>query len=423
MGKRRTKNKKPKVSSKLVAISAVAILLVAYLLISSQKTNILQPNGGVSVNPSPRTTNTETFTVVESEYSISPKTLSVKAGDKVVLTVENRGKLEHNLVIEGTPFATQLIQPGSNATLVFTAPATGNYTYLCSVSGHAAFGMQGKLAVLQNSQANLTASSIGTSNQTYSAILANLYPQGGFKTKIVLGDIVQKLVASGVINLSKIEQLYGGNLTQQELDILTKPSYSPLILNASNANFYLLVFWALGISNKNPILDNFSAISNASGFNIANFASTGGWTLGTDSNAVTYFNKLRLVNLTPTEQGYAYDVATQSYRPCCNNPTSFPDCNHGAALLALTELGASQGLNESQIFYLDLEAQTLWFPTYYYLTALTLKYKNASYWNNARDILGINYSSASGWYKNVYQPLKSNNLLPPSQNGGVSCGV
>ena len=260
-----------------------------------------------------------------------------------------------------------------------------------------------------------------STNQT-AILLSSLFPNQGFKTAVRLNNIVPELVSSGAINLTKVEELYGKNLTQQEFDILTKPSNTNLTLNSSNANFYLLIFWALGIANKNQVLDNFSALANASNYSVADFASTGGWTLGTNSNSMAYFNKLSLLNFTPSEQNEMYDVATHSYRPCCDNPTAFPDCNHGAALLALTELGASEGLNVSQLYTLDLQAQTLWFPSYYATTALELHYKNVSYWANPRLVLSANYSSASGWYHNSYQPLKTNNQLP---NAGQSaaCGV
>lgn len=260
-----------------------------------------------------------------------------------------------------------------------------------------------------------------STNQT-AILLSGLFPNQGFKTPVRLNDIVPELVSSGVINLTKVKGLYGGKLTQQELDILTKPSYANLTLNSSNANFYLLIFWALGIANKNQVLDNFSASANASNYSVADFASTGGWTLGTSSNSMVYFDKLSLLTLTPLAQNEMYDVATHSYRPCCNNPTAFPDCNHGAALLALTELGASEGLNESQLYTLDLQAQTLWFPSYYATTALELHYKNVSYWASPRLVLGANYSSASGWYRDSYEPLKTNNQLP-SAGQAAACGV
>ena len=274
-----------------------------------------------------------------------------------------------------------------------------------------------------NKNASATNTVVNQSPTNHTAILlSSLFPNQGFKTTVRLNDIVPELVSSGVINLTKVKELYGANLTQQELDILTKPSYANLTLNSSNANFYLLIFWALGIANKNQVLDNFSASANASNYSVADFASTGGWTLGTSSNSMVYFDKLNLLSLTPLEQNEMYDVATHSYRPCCNNPTAFPDCNHGAALLALTELGASEGLNESQLYTLDLQAQTLWFPSYYATTALELHYKNVSYWASPRLVLSSNYSSASGWYYNSYEPLKTNNQLP-SAGQAAACGV
>ena len=274
----------------------------------------------------------------------------------------------------------------------------------------------------KNASATNTIMNQSPSTNKTAILLSDLFPSQGFKTSVRLNNIVPELVSSGAINLTKVKELYGNGLTQQEIDILTKPSYTNLTLNSSNANFYLLIFWALGIANKNQVLDNFSALANASNYSVADFASTGGWTLGTNSNSMAYFDKLSLLNLTPLEQNKMYDVATHSYRPCCDNPTAFPDCNHGAALLALTELGASEGLNESQLYMLDLQAQTLWFPSYYATTALELHYKNVSYWANARVVLGANYSSASGWYHNSYGPLKANNQLP-SAGQAAACGV
>ncbi len=261
-----------------------------------------------------------------------------------------------------------------------------------------------------------------TPGQVYNNTYSSLFPSNGFKTQIVLGNVIPELVASGALNLSKVKALYGNNLTQEELNLLTKPNYTYLTLTPQKANFLLLVLWPLGIANKNPILDNFSA--NA-GTDVANLASTGGWTLGT-KDAMTYFDKLQLVNLTPEQQANVQYVAMHTYRPCCSNPTGFPDCNHGAALLALTELGASQGLNRTELFTLALDAQTLWFPTQYYYTAIALHYSNSSnkgYWNNSQTVLGANYSTSSGWYQNVYKPLNQSRLLPPSRAGGASCGV
>jgi len=257
---------------------------------------------------------------------------------------------------------------------------------------------------------------VANSGAQYSYLQNHLFAADGFDTKVVLGDIVPSLVRSGVIDLDKFRQIYGNRLTEEQLRILTEPSNQPLVLTPENANFMLNILWPLGIANKNPVLDSFSSYRG-----VANLASTGGWTLSKE-NAVTYLNKLELINLTPEQQANLEEVAKNVYRPCCDNPTAFPDCNHGAALLALLELGASQGMSKGQLYSLALQANTLWFPQHYLSIAVLYKMQDKDYWSNAKDIMGYNYSSISGWIENVYTPLQERGLLPASQGGG-SCGV
>ena len=255
----------------------------------------------------------------------------------------------------------------------------------------------------------------GTNNTKLSPN-SELFPQEGFKTKIILGDVVPRLVESGAIDLAKFKQLYGDSLTEERMRLLTQPNYEPLVLTLNNSNFILNVLWPLGISNKNPILNTAQKYEG-----VANLASTGGWTLAKE-DAMTYFNKLELVKLTAEQQAIFEEVAKSTYRPCCDNPTAFPDCNHGAALLALLELGASQGISKEELYTLALQANTLWFPQQYLSTAVLFESKSRDYWKSADEIVVYNYSSYSGWVRNVYEPLQKAGLLPRAQGGG-SCGV
>ncbi len=250
-----------------------------------------------------------------------------------------------------------------------------------------------------------------------SGLQSELFPKEGFNTKIVLGDTIPKLVERGALDLEKVKQLYGSNLKDWQLKLLTTSQNEPLTLTPENANFLLNVFWALGISNKNPILEETAKYGG-----VENLASTGGWSLGTNENAMTYFNKLELIKLTPAQQANAKEVADNSFRPCCNNPTSFPDCNHGAALLALLEIGASQGLSKDELYDLALKVNTLWFPSQYLSTATLYKAEGKDYWSDAKEIMSAKYSSSSGWATNVYAPLQEKGLLPKAEGGG-SCSV
>ncbi|MBI4017646.1 MAG: hypothetical protein HY366_01725 [Candidatus Aenigmarchaeota archaeon] len=245
---------------------------------------------------------------------------------------------------------------------------------------------------------------------------ASPIPEGGFQTSIMLGNAIPKLVESGAIDIEKFKEVYGGTLTEEQTNLLTKPSTQPLALTKENERFILNVLWALGIANKNPILDESAKYDG-----IANLASTGGWTLG-KADAMTYFNKLEIVKLTPDQQTLVERVADNVYRPCCDNPTAFPDCNHGAAMLALLELGASQGLNEDELYTLALQANTLWFEGQYAATATLLATEGKDYWGSARAVVSAKYSSGSGWFSNVYGPLQKQGLLPKSGSGG-SCGA
>src|SRR6266851_5642733 len=62
--------------------------------------------------------------------------------------------------------------------------------------------------------------------QIAKVVQAQLLPRDGFTTKIVLGNIVPKLISYGVIDKGKMEDLYKtrGGLTKEQKDLLNKNS-------------------------------------------------------------------------------------------------------------------------------------------------------------------------------------------------------
>ena len=261
------------------------------------------------------------------------------------------------------------------------------------------------------------ASASSDATQLYAEAQKEIFPADGFQTKIVLGDLGPKLGSSGTMDVERMKALYlERGVAEEKLKFLTEASNEPLVLNYENANIMLNLFWAAGIANKNPILDEMAKYEK-----VANLASTGGWSLA-KGDPMNYFNKVELIDLTSEQQALVEEVAKNMYRPCCDNPTWFPDCNHGAALLALLELGASQGLNREELYTLALQVNTLWFPQQYLETAVYFKSQGKSYWASAEEIVGPQYSSYSGWAKNVHKPLSEMGLIPEVSGGG-SCGV
>src|SRR4030065_1604497 len=62
-----------------------------------------------------------------SEYSFSPKTITVKKGATVKLTFKNIGNAIHTWTIDGLNAATGSILPGSSKTIEFDATTAGTY--------------------------------------------------------------------------------------------------------------------------------------------------------------------------------------------------------------------------------------------------------------------------------------------------------
>jgi nitrite reductase (NO-forming) len=93
--------------------------------------------------PALGTTTTTTVTVAAKEFKFTLSKTSVPHG-KVIFKVTNRGKLAHDFSIAG--HKTPLIKPGKSATLTVTLKK-GSWAYKCTVAGHAAAGMKGKLKV------------------------------------------------------------------------------------------------------------------------------------------------------------------------------------------------------------------------------------------------------------------------------------
>ena len=78
-----------------------------------------------------------------------------------------------------------------------------------------------------------------------------------------------------------------------------------------------------------------------------------------------HYSKHQFITLTDKQQKLVEEVSKNIYRPCCNNSTYFPDCNHGMAMLGLLELMASQNINEREMYKNALKVNSYWFPTTY----------------------------------------------------------
>ncbi|MDP3957886.1 MAG: hypothetical protein Q8Q36_00270 [bacterium] len=251
-----------------------------------------------------------------------------------------------------------------------------------------------------------------------SALEAKVLPPGGVLLPVTWGDLGARLVETGTIDKEKFMSLYGGEgkLTSEQKNLLLGRGNGRISMTRENSGYLLNLLWALGLANKNPILEEGEMADPRFG-GPQNFASTGGWTIA-KGNAMDHYSMHALVPLTPKEQALVEKVSKGIYRPCCGNSTHFPDCNHGMAMLGLLELMASQGVGEKEMWETALAVNSYWFPDTYLTIAAYMKEKRGVDWRrvNPKEVLGGAYSSASGFAK-----IRAS--AAPAQGGGASCGV
>jgi hypothetical protein len=239
----------------------------------------------------------------------------------------------------------------------------------------------------------------------YWKVVDQALPAAGVETSLSFGDAIQRLIASGVVDPEKLSSYFRRiGLPDWVQQLFSAPSTKPIHLGFRTSPYLLNLLWPVGLSNK----AKFNASSPINGPDLASLASTSGWPFGKQESGAVYFNAADAVQLTEAQEKQVLDVATNVYRPCCDNSTFYQDCNHGSALLGLIELAASQGLPTEEIYRIALAANAYWFPDQYAKTALYLALFEGRSWTEVSPklILDPRFSSLSGWQSNVNQRLR-----------------
>ena len=84
--------------------------------------------------------------IAASEFVFDQPTLQVDPGQRVHLSLDNRGAIQHNLHVEGSNVALEA-NPGQVVQGDFTFDKAGTFEFFCSIPGHKEAGMKGKLIV------------------------------------------------------------------------------------------------------------------------------------------------------------------------------------------------------------------------------------------------------------------------------------
>jgi hypothetical protein len=255
------------------------------------------------------------------------------------------------------------------------------------------------------------------------ALQRQVNPVDGYVLPVSYGELGPRLLEGGVFSYESFAAIYensGNPLSTEQIEILRNGSDAEIVINADNAHFLLNFFWAVGLANKNSILTEGSMVQQSEG-QVERFASTGGWTLATKPITELYAS-LNLIPLTAEQQKLVEEVAAAIYRPCCDNHTLFPDCNHGMAMLGILELMASQGATADEMFGAAKYINAYWFPQQTLETAIYLQVTEDTDFAraDARRVVSDQFSSGSGSAR-VHQALQAKGLLEQSPNQGGSC--
>ena len=270
------------------------------------------------------------------------------------------------------------------------------------------------------------APAIVTTKSNNNEIFDEINPTKGFEINASFGDLGPKMIASGIIDKDKFISIYEKSnqpLTVDQKKILIYGSDEKITITRENSYFLLNFFWAVGLNNKSKILDDGDMMNYGGVKGAGDFASTGGWSLA-KGNTMNFYSKNNLITLSPEQEKLVEEVSSNIFRPCCNNSTAFPDCNHGMALLGVLQLMASSGATETEMYTASKYFNAFWFPGNYYDLALYFKNKEKINFSDIdpKLLLSKDYSSATG-AQNVKKWLSQEGLVeePPKTGGG--CGV
>ncbi len=278
-------------------------------------------------------------------------------------------------------------------------------------------GFQGLLAK-QNGTDSAAKIESNSGNSDLADLQEKVIPSQGIELPVKWGDLGKKMIDAGVIDKNKFEELYSqrNGLSEADKKMIEAEGNGNIVINQGNSGLILNLLWALGLGNENRVLETGPMVDPQYG-GAENFASTGGWTLA-KGGIMNHYSKHQFVALTQEQQALVETVAKNIYRPCCGNSTYFPDCNHGMAMLGFLELAASQGFGENALYQMALVLNSYWFSDNYLTIAQYFENKGIN-WDKvgAKEVLGLNFSSASGYQKILTQ------VQPKSSGSGGSCGV
>jgi uncharacterized cupredoxin-like copper-binding protein len=80
------------------------------------------------------------------EFSFTPNTFTLKAGQPQKIVLKNTGTIEHDLTVSDAGFKLT-VQGAKSGDKTLTIDKPGTYKFICTVAGHESAGMKGEITV------------------------------------------------------------------------------------------------------------------------------------------------------------------------------------------------------------------------------------------------------------------------------------
>jgi uncharacterized cupredoxin-like copper-binding protein len=110
----------------------------------------------------------KTVTISETEFKLTPSSLTFDKTGTYHLKAVNKGSVAHALEVEGNGVEkeTEKIAPGESATLEVSLDKDGSYEMYCPVDGHKDQGMEGTITVGSGGSSGETSTEQTTTTDT-----------------------------------------------------------------------------------------------------------------------------------------------------------------------------------------------------------------------------------------------------------------
>jgi hypothetical protein len=237
-------------------------------------------------------------------------------------------------------------------------------------------------------------------------------PPDGYVLPVSYGQIGPRLLEAGVIDIPALKQNFlqtGLLFSDNDEKLLVQGSQEPIIIKAQNASFLFTLFWGLGLSNQNPIMDK------------APIQQANQWKVG-KKPGLDLISRAKILQLSADQQVRVEEFAKEIYRPCNDASSLSPDNKYSVAMFGLLEYMVSQNVSSDTIFTTAKQVNAFWFPKQTLEQAIFFVATQLKDYNNvdSRLIVGQEYFSATG-FQQLHQWLKDNGMLADDADTVLQC--